>query len=239
MTETLSGARDHSMSGGPGSARRRVTSRAAMLVVAIGALTALSAACGTSSNVTASSSTTSRDAGATTASSGKRAGSAAAIAGTWTSVDGDKARFCTVEGPPRADDVPATTSATGCAIGVDWSVVNRLVIGSDGKVTMRFAYQGAGHESNGEPGDAVHDGTCEATATIDGTRMQLADLVCKPMAGDGNSIDGSGLAHPTWKVEGVCLRIDDSWFEQTTRTCIDQQAEQKFNDVGNAIANAS
>lgn len=239
MDETPIRAREHRMAGRPGPARRRVTSRVAMLVVAVGAITVLVAGCGTSSNVTASSSTTSSDAGTTIESSGKQAGSATAIAGTWTSVDGDKARFCTVEGPPGAGDAPPPTSASGCAIDVDWGVVNRLVIGSDGKMTMTFAYQGAGHASSGEPGDAVHDGSCEATATIDGTRMQLAAVVCKPMAGDGNSIDGSGLAHPTWKLEGVCLRIDDSWFEQTKRTCIDQQAEQKFNDVGNAIANAS
>lgn len=209
-------------------------------VVVLVVVSVLASACGSSSKVTASADSKPVVPGTTVAQTSKDSGPLAKIAGTWTSIDGNKARFCAVGsaiGSPG--DAPTTTQAPECQTLVNWGVINGVEIDAGGHMSVSFSYQPAGQPDAAEPDSVFHDGTCEATAKITGEQLGLDGLVCRPTKNDQNTFDSAGLADVTWKLDGSCLDIDNSWFEQTSGECKDHITEQKFGDVGNAIGNAS
>jgi hypothetical protein len=241
MRELLTGQADGKIDVQVEPLRRRLAPRM------LGALTmavlsaSLMVGCGSSTKVSSSPETSSPDTSASdstsTTSPSKQSGPLADITGTWTSVD-QSAKFCGVGTAIGAGGAEPTSTVSPCVIPLTWSVMHRVDVDAGGRMSMTFSYQGMG-ASDGASGGASLDGTCTAAATIDGHKLALGDLACQPAKGDTTKLDDTALAGVDWKLDGACLKIDDTWFEQTTGECADKSAEDKFNAVGNAIENAS
>ena len=162
-----------------------------------------------------------------------------AIAGTWRSVDDNQLLFCKVGTVIRTDGAPTTTGSTTCDYPLAWNVVNRLDVEAGGKLSLSFVHPDLARRGAQASNRVTRLATCRATAARDGRHLRFADLVCTMSVHDGSTVDASGLADPTWKLDGACLSIDGAWFEQKSGECDQHSLEQKFNDMGNAIANAS
>lgn len=229
-------------SGSNRAARGRRGRAGTSVVVALALLSLVASACGSSTKVTASADSTpnSQASGTKDARAPKGSGPLAQIAGSWTSVNGDQARFCEIGSAiPGPGEEPVTTQLSSCATLVDWGLINRVDVAAGGQVSISFSYQGIGQQAANEPDDAFHEGTCEATAKLSGEQLRLDGLVCIPAKGDVNAFQSSGLTEAKWKLDGSCLEVDNAWFEQSRGECKDHHVEQKFGSVGNAISNAS
>lgn len=212
----------------PKPMRRRQVPRA-LGALTVAALTA-SLVVGCSSTKVASS----RDSSSGTQGS-QSAGPLSEISGTWTSIGATTAKFCLVRQSIGSTDAPTTTLKPGeCVFQVQWGNIDRLEIDGGGRLTMSLSYV-----SQGRSGRTL-DGSCSTTAKIDGRMLGLDGTVCQPAKDDTSNLDGSQLESPSWKLDGACLNIGDSWFEKTSGECSDHAtAEQRFSSVGNEIENAS
>lgn len=216
--------------------RRHQAWRAA---VALAVVAMVASACGSSTKLTASTVSHPTNSGIPGAGIAKGTGSVAAIAGTWTSINGDAVSFCQVGSAIGPDDAPVTSQPTGCDLGVSWSVVNRFKVDERGYADLSFLYQGMSHGNTDEPADATHEGTCKGTVKIAGEQLGFDGLECQQVRGDNDNLNTTALADAPWKLDGSCLEIEHVWFEQTRGECADHDGEQKFGEVGNAIENAS